>query len=232
MKLCINNAFYKAVIFDFNGVLLLDSPWHEEAWSSTIQEMSSRIWAPEEISHFVHGRTNRDIFCALLEREVDDQEIAALSELKESKYRKICSEKGAEFSLPPRVPELLSTLKEAEIPIAIATASGEKNVHFFYEALSLDRWFDWNHIVYDDGIIPGKPEPDIYIKAAARLGIEPNITVVIEDSIAGIQSARNAGIGHIVATGTMLLPSGPNSKLFDTRLEMVGDFLHFFSLSD
>ncbi|WP_347989276.1 HAD family phosphatase [Methylomonas sp. AM2-LC] len=227
MALCINNTLYKAVIFDFNGVLLLDSAWHEEAWSATIQKLSSRIWTSEEISHFMHGRTNRDIFCALLERQVDDQELAALSELKESKYRSICIEKGAEFSLPPRVPELLSSLKHAGIPIAIATASGEINVRFFYEALSLDRWFDWNHIVYDDGTFSGKPEPDIYIKAASRLGITPNRVIVVEDSVAGLKSARNAGIGHIVATGTTLLPSVANSQLFDTRLENMGDFLHY-----
>jgi len=67
----------------------------------------------------------------------------------------------------------------------------------------LDRWFDVAKIVYDDGVRPGKPAPDIYLAAAENIGLAPSQCVVVEDAISGIQSAQVAGIGHIVALGRL-----------------------------
>jgi beta-phosphoglucomutase-like phosphatase (HAD superfamily) len=108
---------------------------------------------------------------------------------------------GDAFELSPGAVELLEFLAAHEIPYTIATASGKSNVGFFFEHLDLNRWFDVDRIVYDDGSRPGKPAPDIYLEAARSLGLEPAQCVVIEDSISGVQAAHAAGIGCIIALG-------------------------------
>ena len=63
----------------------------------------------------------------------------------------------------------------------------------------MDRWFDPRRIVYDDGTFPGKPAPDIYLRAAERIGLSPSRCIVAEDARSGIEAARRAGAGIIVA---------------------------------
>lgn len=63
----------------------------------------------------------------------------------------------------------------------------------------MERWFDPEKIVYDDGTLPGKPNPDIYLKAARTIGLAPSRCVVVEDAVSGIEAARRAGAGYIVA---------------------------------
>lgn len=67
------------------------------------------------------------------------------------------------------------------------------------ENLNLNKWFDLNKIVFDDGSILGKPEPDIYLKAATKIGIKAEKCIVVEDAISGIESAYRANIGKIIA---------------------------------
>jgi beta-phosphoglucomutase-like phosphatase (HAD superfamily) len=102
------------------------------------------------------------------------------------------------------------------IPRTIATASEKPNLDFFVEHLSLGRWFDPQLMVYDDGEMPGKPAPDMYLNAAGRLGLKPGRCVVVEDSLAGIAAARAAGIGFAFALG----PADRHARL--RRLPGVG----------
>lgn len=81
--------------------------------------------------------------------------------------------------------------------------SNGENVEFFIETFNLKKWFDVDKIVYDDGTMPGKPAPDIYLRAAKKLNLAPKDCVVIEDAVSGIESARAAGIGKIIAIASM-----------------------------
>lgn len=65
----------------------------------------------------------------------------------------------------------------------------------------IGKWFEIDKIVLDDGTLPGKPEPDIYLRAAENIGISPSDCVVVEDSVSGICAAKRAGIGKIYALG-------------------------------
>ena len=81
--------------------------------------------------------------------------------------------------------------------------SEKDNVDFYIDEFKLEKWFDLDKIVYSDGTIPGKPAPDIYIKAAQKLNLEPQKCIVAEDAISGIESARAANIGKIIAIASM-----------------------------
>ena len=82
----------------------------------------------------------------------------------------------------------------------------KSNVDFYIKEFNLEKWFDIDKIVYSDGTIKGKPAPDIYEIAAGKLGLKPQECVVVEDAVSGIEAARAAGIGKIVAIASMESP--------------------------
>ena len=189
-----------SVIFDFNGVLLWDNALHEEAWRRYSARLRGAAMSDEEMRHYVHGRVNRDIFAYLLGRPLSDDELRPLAEEKEVIYRDLARAAPA-YHLSPGAVELLDYLTAHDTPRAIATSSPAVNVAFYIETLGLGRWFDPAHIIYDRGLYPGKPAPDIYLEAAERLTLPPARCIVVEDSLAGIRSAHDAGMGAIVAIG-------------------------------
>jgi len=129
-----------------------------------------------------------------------DDEARPLAEEKEVIYRDLARAAPA-YHLSPGAVESLDYLTAHNVPRAIATSSPAVNVAFYVETLGLSRWFDPLHIIYDRGLYPGKPAPDIYLEAAERLALSPARCVVVEDSLAGIRSAHDAGSGAIVAIG-------------------------------
>lgn len=192
---------YRGMIFDFNGVLLWDTELQEKAWTAYSAELRGTPLTPEEIRQYVHGRPNKVTLEYVLGRQLDDEEADRLSQEKERLYRQMCLAWGDDFALSPGSQEFLDRLMEHRIPRTIATASEQNNVHFFIRHLRLDRWFEVEKIVMDDGTFPGKPAPDIYLRAAKNLGLSPSECVVVEDSISGLQAAYHAGIGRIYALG-------------------------------
>lgn len=193
---------FDGIIFDFNGVLLWDSPWQEAAWQAFAAEIRpERPFTPDEMAIHVHGRPNRHTIEFLLGRALSADELAACVQRKEALYRAICLRHPDQFRLSPGAESLLDCLVARAIPHTIATASGRGNLDFFIHHLQLARWFDLAQIVYDDGRLPGKPAPDVYLEAARRLGLPPARCVVVEDAVSGLQAAAAAGIGHLIALG-------------------------------
>lgn len=190
-----------AVIFDFNGVLVWDLPIHEAAWNDFASRRRGSLLTEQEMERNVHGRTNRQILEHIVGRGLTEAEEIQLGDEKESMYRQRCSDLGDDFQLSPGAVELLEALREGGIPYTIATSSGPDNVQFFVERLQLERWFERSLIVFDDGTLPGKPAPDIYLKAATVLAVAPEQCTVIEDALSGIAAARAAGARQIIALG-------------------------------
>lgn len=192
---------YEGIIFDFNGTLFFDSEKQIEAWKSFSKKLRGTPFSDEELNNVMFGRTNRSIIEYLLGRSIDDKELFQLSEEKEQMYRDMCIKDKANFKLAPGAFELLDYLKGKKIPNTIATGSGKINVVFFMKTLNLKRWFDLQRIVFDDGTMKGKPDADIYLKAAEKIGLNPKKCIVVEDAISGIESAYRANIGKIIAIG-------------------------------
>lgn len=192
---------FDGVIFDFNGVLLWDNHLHEEAWRRFSAQLRGMPMTDEEMRREVHGRVNLDIFSYLFDRPASAEELQPLMEEKETLYRQLALETLDTYQLSPGAVDLLDFLVAHDIPRAIATSSPSVNVDFFIEYLDLHRWFAPERIIYDRGLYPGKPAPDIYLEAAGRLDRPPERLIVVEDSIAGIRAAQDAGAGAIVAIG-------------------------------
>jgi beta-phosphoglucomutase-like phosphatase (HAD superfamily) len=192
---------FDGIVFDFNGVLWWDSHLQEKAWKRFSAQIRGWPFSDEEMAVHIHGRNNRHSLEYAVGRTLDKDAAHRLSEEKESIYRALCLEQGQGFRLSPGAVELLDFLVARHIGRTIATASGKGNLDFFVKHLHLDRWFEIDRIVFDDGTGPGKPAPDAYLQAARNLALDPSRCIVVEDSRSGIEAARVAGIGHIVALG-------------------------------
>jgi len=199
---------YTGVIFDFNGVLFFDSDLHETAWNYMSMKYRGKPFSEHELEENVHGRTNEDIITFILSG-YPQEGVSALIDEKEGFYRDLCLGDLDRLKLSPGAIELLEELNTRNIPKTIATASPKQNLDFFVEHLELKNWFNVDDIVYDNGALPGKPQPDIYLAAAKSLGLAPSECIVIEDSNSGIMSAFKAGIGKIYGIG----PESQKEKL-------------------
>ena len=182
---------YKGIIFDFNGTLFWDSEKHLEAWREFSKRVRSYPFTDDEMREYMFGRTNEDILAYLIGTRPEPELVEELAQEKEAVYRQMCRDDYENTHLAPFAVEFLDYLKKNNI------------VDFYIEEFNLKNWFDIDKIVYDDGSIKGKPAPDIYQIASAKLGLAPEDCVVIEDAISGIESARAAGIGKIVAIASM-----------------------------
>lgn len=194
----------KGVIFDFNGTMFFDEAFQKQSWITFLENKTGRSISEVEFQEYVHGRNAEDTLCYFLNRKLSREEVAVLEEEKEVVYRRLCMECPEAFRLAEGLPRFLDQLIQREIPITIATASGWNNVRFFFEQLHLDQWFDIHKVVYNDGTIPGKPEPDIYRKAAENINVDIENCMVFEDAKSGIEAAKRAGAGWIIGVASML----------------------------
>ena len=194
---------FKALIFDFNGVLFWDDQLQRDSWRVFADPLRERRLSDDEIDIHVHGRNNQYTLEYLLGKPIDAPKAATLMEQKEVIYRAMCLNMDEAFRLSPGAVELLDALVRHKIPHTIATASAKKNVNFFVEYLDLQNWFEIENIVFDNGRIPGKPAPSLYLEAAKKLDLPPEACVVVEDSRSGIQAAHAAGAGWIIALGPL-----------------------------
>lgn len=213
----------KGIIFDFNGTMVFDTHLHEKAWVAMVNRHNKQA-SEQEITDFIHGRTNDQTITHFI-GEVTKEEIQELSDEKERDYQRLVREERIDYV--DGVANLLDELTKRTIPFNIATASPKTNIDFYFDYFKLDRWFKYDEIIYDDGSFPGKPEPTIYEMAAQSLDLMPEGCIVVEDAVAGIQSANRANIGKVIA---MIKSEEEKIQLQQQKLEIdafIWNFDHF-----
>ncbi len=193
----------KGIIFDFNGTLYWDSQLHYDAWKDFSKVLRGYEFTVDEMREKMFGHTNEDIIEYAIGKKPTKEMVEKYGKEKEALYRKRCLMDKENFKLAPGAIEFLDFLKENNIPRTIATMSEWDNVEFYIKEFHLEKWFDLDKIVYSDGTIPGKPAPDIFLIAAKKIGLDPKDCVVIEDALAGINAAKSAGIGKIIAIDSL-----------------------------
>lgn len=196
----------KAAIFDFNGTLFFDTEKHQQAWRLYGEQLLGRPVTENEFQTSMLGRNNTLILTFLLGRQPTPHEVLKMGGEKEAKYRELCLKDPDNFHLAPGAEEFLTSLSKASIPMTIATSSDRENLDFYFRSFDLNRWFQKENCIYEDGSFPGKPAPDIYLRAAQKLGIPPKDCTVFEDALSGICSAQSAGIGKIIAVASSAPP--------------------------
>ena len=187
----------EVVLLDFNGTLFFDSGFHQEAWAEIYRELNpNKDDGPD--GSFYCGPRN-DVLIQMIAPWLSEQERQEVSRRKEALYRRICKENPHRVHLVDGAVEFLDELKERKVPFILASASIKDNIDFYFETFDLERWFDKDMCVYDDGTYTDKGE--MHKEAAKRLGVELSECVVVEDSVSAITHAKENGAGCIIAIG-------------------------------
>lgn len=203
-----------AVIFDLDGVLIDSAEFHRESWYLLAGEESFAM--TDQLFKETFGLPNWVILPRALEREVGPEEIERLSWRKEALYREAA--KGKLQPLPG-VLSLLHGLKERCARLAIGSSTPKENIAFVLDELRLHGVFD--AVVSSDDVTKGKPDPEVFLTAADRLGVLPDHCAVIEDAVAGVEAAKAGGMKCIAVTTTHPAKSLSPADLVVDSLEQV-----------
>ncbi len=176
-----------ALVFDMDGVIIHSNPVHARAWQ--IYNSRFGIETDEAMLARMYGKRNDEIVRDYFGAGLSEEEVAAHGAAKERLYRELMAPL-VEEALVPGVRAFLA--RHAEARKAVATNAEPANVEFVLEASGLGPYFQ--AVVDGHKVRRPKPSPDIYLKAAAAIGAAPSDCVVFEDSLAGVEAARAAGM--------------------------------------
>lgn len=180
----------KAVILDLDGVICFTDRYHYLAWKQLADRLG--VYFDEEINNRLRGVSRMASLEIILERSDEHYTQAqkeAFAQEKNTIYRNLLSAMGP-GDLSEEVKQTLELLREQGFLLAIGSSS--KNTKFILERIGLDSFFD--AIADGTDITHSKPDPEVFLVAAAKLGIASEDCVVIEDAKAGIQAAKAAGM--------------------------------------
>ncbi len=182
-------------IFDHDGVLVDSLELHTQAWV----EMGKRagLSFPPSFIHETFGMTNPSIFRKLLGDKVGDHDIQAYSDLKEVCYRDVARGK---IQLMDGVRALLDGLTARDVKLAIGSSGVLPNLELTVNECGLTGRFA--AIASLEDITHGKPDPEVFLVAAKKSGVEPKRSVVFEDATVGIKAAKAAGMYAVGVTTT------------------------------
>ena len=209
----------RAVIWDLDGTLIDSSHYHWEAWQAVMEAENFSLTYEEYVADF--GKRNDEILRGRLGADLPDDFIARVSRAKEEVYRSLIRTKGLE--LLPGAAYWLERLKTEGWLQALATSAPRGNIDAVFAALGLEKFFDAT--ISSEEVKAGKPEPDVFLAAAANLDVAPRDCIVIEDAPAGLEAARRAGMKSI---GVLTTHPELNADLVAPRLDQLPeDFFHF-----
>jgi beta-phosphoglucomutase len=176
------------VIFDVDGVLIDSYEPHFQSWREIATGYG--IDYTEEMFAIGFGRTSREIVATQWNRDdLDAEQIRAIDDAKEAAYRRIVA---TAFPAMPGARDLVAALHTAGFRIAVGSSGPPENVDLAIEKLGLAPWLDAK--VTGRDVTRGKPDPQIFLKAADKLGLPPRRCAVVEDAPAGIAAAKAAGM--------------------------------------
>ena len=182
---------YEAVVFDLDGVICFTDVYHYRGWKSVADELG--IPFDETVNNRLRGVSRMESLEIILEpyegEPLSDERKVELATIKNDRYRVMLGELSLK-DLDPSVRETLDDLRGRGLKLAIGSSS--KNAKFILERIGLGDYFD----AISDGtnISRSKPDPEVFLKAAEYLGIDPAKCVVVEDAVAGIDAAHAAGM--------------------------------------
>jgi beta-phosphoglucomutase len=182
-----------AVIWDVDGTLVDTAEMHFHAWDDLCRELGHNFTRAEFAATF--GRRNPEIIRYLFGDRFDDATIAKLGDRKEELYR-AAARKGV--SLLPGARKLLDALHSAGFRQAIGSSAPRENIDLILQLTDSSPYFDAITSAADTQ--RGKPDPQVFLVAARKLGVPPRHCVVMEDAFAGVQAAKAGGMRCVGVT--------------------------------
>ena len=185
----------KGVIFDMDGTMVDNMMVHHRIWQRVLKGLGLD-WSIDKVKAEVHG-VNTEILKRLFGNQYSEEERVRISNEKEAAYRVYFE---PQLELIEGLSEFLERLHEANIPMAIGTAAPKENADFVLDTLNIRHYF--KGVFHAGSVQKGKPDPEIFIKAAASMNLSPADCLVFEDSVSGAATAKNAGCKAIIVTTT------------------------------
>jgi beta-phosphoglucomutase family hydrolase len=177
-----------AAIFDWDGVIIDSSRQHELSWQQIAKELERELPANFFLRSF--GMKNEKIIPELLAWASHAEEVTKIAHRKELIYREMIKKTGIQAL--PGVHDLLEQLQTASVPCAIGSSSARENISCVIDLLGVSKFF--KSIVCGGDVRHGKPDPEVFLLAASRLGAKPENCVVFEDAHVGLEAAQRAGM--------------------------------------
>jgi beta-phosphoglucomutase family hydrolase len=205
----------RAVIWDMDGVIADTGIYHFRSWQYAFQKRG--ITFTEIDFQHIFGQRNDMIIRNTLGREMTQAEINSVAEDKETCFRSVVKSKVKPF---PGVVPLLKTLRSNGISAAIASSAPLENITLILDEAGIAAFFQ--AIVFGREVSEGKPSPQVFLKAAQKLGVQPAACIVIEDAVAGVAGAKRAGMRCIAVTNTHNAAGLSQADLVVDSLEKVG----------
>jgi beta-phosphoglucomutase len=209
-----------AVLWDLDGTLVDSVDGHWRAWL----EIMNAERAPLTFAQFkaTFGKRNDEILLEWFGERMSAARREEISVAKETLFRQMVRQHG--LALLPGASDWIARLRAAGWAQAIATSAPRLNMDAMVEATGIGPWFDT--MVAAEDVVNGKPDPEVFLTAAARLGATPERAIVVEDADAGVEAGRRAGMrvigvrpgdplvrAHVVATSLTDLPADTFDRL-------------------
>ena len=176
----------KAIIFDLDGVIADSHPLHHAAWKTLLSEQGRNV-NDTEMDFILAGRQRGEILRHYF-GELSEEKLATLGRRKDELYQ------GRAHLLAPMpgLNMLFDELEAAGIAKAVATSAGPARTLQTLKAFGMEQRFQV--VLSSADSLKAKPDPEIFLLAASKLNVKVNEALVIEDSIAGVQAAKAAGM--------------------------------------
>ena len=186
-----------AFIFDMDGTVVDNMRVHNQTWQTVLADEGVQIDI-DDFNRQTTGKKTPEILRLYLGEKATPAEITRIAEKKEDIYRQV-------FRPYLRaIAGLTGFLEEARrlhIPVGLATSAGKTNIEYTLSGTGLKPYFDV--LVGGDEVLQGKPDPEIFLMAARRLGVDASRCLVFEDALLGIEAARRAGMKAVAITTTI-----------------------------
>ena len=189
-----------AVICDMDGLLVDSEPLYKRAWQSAAAELGYGL--PDRFHKTLIGTSESHSEQRLLERFGGDFPLPQFREAWREVWRRLLS--ADRLRAKPGAKAMLEAVRESPARLALATSSGKGFARVTLEQVGFDGYFE--HIVTAEDVRHGKPEPDLYLEAARRLGVAPEHCLVLEDSPPGALAGLAAGMSVVVVPDLLQPP--------------------------
>lgn len=215
----------KAVIFDMDGVISHTNPHHSKAFEKVFAKRGLYPTEEEYAAH-MYGKNNRYIFTHFLNREISESELNKLEEEKESLFREIYQDivEPIDGLLP-----FLEDIYRQEKRIGVATSAPRANMDLIIDRLSIRSKF--MSLLASEDVNTHKPDPEVYLRTADNLKVNPEDCLVFEDSASGVQAAINANMKVVGVLSSHHPTELPTCDFYienylDPQMDKIGEILN------
>jgi beta-phosphoglucomutase len=178
----------QCVIFDMDGVICHTNPHHAKAFEAFFDKYEIPH-SEQEFEEHMYGKHNSYIMTHFFKRPITGEELIKLEDEKEGMFREVYKDKVETI---PYYLDFLSELKSRGFKTAVATSAPRANLDLIANFLKLDEKMD--SMLSSEDVKQHKPNPEVYLKSAERVGVAPSDCVVFEDSFSGVTAGLNAGM--------------------------------------